>query len=66
MTTTRKRSQPEAFDATPAVSQETIPLASPVHERNPGMPLDMDWVSRVRINRSAVERRAATMTRDAR
>lgn len=30
--------------------------------RNPGIPLDMDWVSRVRINRSAVERRATTMT----
>ena len=30
-------------------------------QRNPGMPLDMDWVSRVRINRSAVERRVATM-----
>lgn len=29
--------------------------------RNPGMPLDMDWVRRVHINRSAVERRAATL-----
>ena len=37
------------------------PEATPQSERNPGMPLDMDWVSRVRINRSAVERRAATM-----
>ncbi len=31
-------------------------------ERNPGVPLDLDWVEEVRINRSAVERRAATLT----
>lgn len=30
-------------------------------ERNPGMPLDLDWVYGARINRSAVERRAATL-----
>ena len=30
--------------------------------RNPGMPLDLSWVRRTRINRSAVERRAATLT----
>ena len=29
--------------------------------RNPGMPLDLDIVRSVRVNRSAVERRAATM-----
>src|SRR5215470_7013999 len=29
--------------------------------RNPGMPLDMGWVHETRINRSAVERRAATL-----
>src|ERR1041385_5046941 len=29
--------------------------------RNPGMPLDLGWVRDVRINRSAVERRAATI-----
>jgi deoxyribose-phosphate aldolase len=34
--------------------------AGPV-ERNPGMPLDLDGVRAVRVNRSAVERRAATM-----
>ena len=27
--------------------------------RNPGMPLDMDWVRAVQVNSSAVERRAA-------
>lgn len=40
---------------------ETTISATPVHERNPGIPLDLDWVSRVHINRSAVERRAATL-----
>jgi deoxyribose-phosphate aldolase len=29
--------------------------------RNPGMPLDRAWVDETRVNRSAVERRAATM-----
>jgi len=30
-------------------------------DRNPGIPLDLDWVRQVRVNRSAVERRAATL-----
>jgi len=29
--------------------------------RNPGMPLELGWVREVRVNRSAVERRAATI-----
>jgi deoxyribose-phosphate aldolase len=29
--------------------------------RNPGIPLELDWVRDVRVNRSAVERRAATL-----
>jgi deoxyribose-phosphate aldolase len=31
------------------------------HKRNPGFPLDLDWVGRVRMNRSALERRANTI-----
>lgn len=31
------------------------------HERNPGMPIDLDWVLSARVNRSAVERRTATL-----
>jgi deoxyribose-phosphate aldolase len=31
------------------------------NERNPGTPLDLDWVSGARVNRSAVERRTATL-----
>lgn len=30
-------------------------------ERNPGIPLDMGWVKSARVNRSATERRSATM-----
>jgi len=37
-------------------SQPHIP-----HKRNPGFPLDLDWVERVRMNRSALERRAGSI-----
>src|SRR5919109_4570992 len=39
----------------------TEPLEVPVRPRNPGMPLELEWVEEVRVNRSAVERRAATL-----
>jgi deoxyribose-phosphate aldolase len=41
-----------------AVRHSSIPL---VEARNPGIPLDLGWVRAARVNRSAVERRAATM-----
>ena len=31
------------------------------HIRNPGMPLDLDWVASVQANTSAIERRTATL-----
>lgn len=31
------------------------------HKRNPGFPLDLDWVGQVRMNRSALDRRAGTI-----
>lgn len=31
------------------------------NERNPGMPLDLDWVRSARVNRSAVERRTTSL-----
>lgn len=31
------------------------------HNRNPGMPLDLEWVESLTANRSAIERRAATL-----
>jgi deoxyribose-phosphate aldolase len=37
------------------------PLDVPVAPRNPGTPLELDWIEDVRVNRSAVERRAATL-----
>ncbi|ODT83219.1 MAG: deoxyribose-phosphate aldolase [Pelagibacterium sp. SCN 64-44] len=33
----------------------------PAHKRNPGYPLDLDWVERIRMNRSALERRAGSI-----
>ncbi|HLQ30797.1 MAG TPA: deoxyribose-phosphate aldolase [Ktedonobacteraceae bacterium] len=56
MTTTKQRT---GTGAGPETTLQPEAIQHP--ERNPGMPLDMDWVSRVHINRSAVERRAATM-----
>lgn len=47
------RARPRAPAPTPADLREG--------DRNPGMPLDLDWVRSVRVNRSAVERRAATL-----
>jgi deoxyribose-phosphate aldolase len=41
--------------------QSLAPAA--LHEpRNPGMPLDLDWVRRAQANTSAIERRAATLS----
>lgn len=37
------------------------PAADAHAARNPGLPLELDWVEQVRVNRSAVERRAATL-----
>ncbi|MBW3534197.1 MAG: deoxyribose-phosphate aldolase [Gemmatimonadetes bacterium] len=50
-------------DAGPLPTGRAAPaLPGPVREgRNPGVPLDLDWVRDVRINRSAVERRASTL-----
>lgn len=36
-----------------------LPVAA--HPRNPGMPLDLDWVAQAAANTSAIERRAATL-----
>ena len=46
-----------------AAAKANEPADSPAgsHRRNPGFPLDLDWVERVRMNRSALERRAATI-----
>src|SRR5258706_15110984 len=39
-----------------------VPKPAEIHsERNPGTPLELDWVREVRVNTSAAERRAATL-----
>src|SRR5438094_4625317 len=47
--------------ARPTLVTSTPPLPTDHVERNPGMPLDLDFVRSIRVNRSAVERRAATI-----
>jgi len=47
--------------AEPASEARTSRLSDDHVERNPGMPLDLDVVRALRVNRSAVERRAATI-----
>jgi deoxyribose-phosphate aldolase len=47
--------------ARPTLVASTRPLPDDHVERNPGMPLDLDVVRGIRVNRSAVERRAATI-----
>ncbi len=60
MTTTKRRAEPENVGAqfiAPAITHDLAPTP----RRNPAIPLDLDWVRKVHVNRSAVERRAATM-----
>jgi deoxyribose-phosphate aldolase len=52
---------PTAGLAPAAASPERLLRVVTRHERNPGMPLDLDLVRALRVNRSAVERRAATI-----
>src|SRR6185436_1689858 len=49
--------------AKPNLTLVTSPRSTPADhiERNPGTPLDLDIVRAIRVNRSAVERRAATI-----
>ena len=51
-----ERSLTEHVDLAPV---HLAPL--PFTPRNPGTPLELDWVREVRVNRSAVERRASTI-----
>ena len=41
---------------------KTAQLPQALEPRNPGMELDLDWVMRATANRSAIERRAATLS----
>src|SRR6476659_9737642 len=46
---------------TPTLTGAHAPWAHEA-ERNPGTPLELDWLIGVHVNKSAVERRAATLT----
>ncbi|MDP4892029.1 deoxyribose-phosphate aldolase [Cypionkella sp.] len=45
-----------------SLTEAKLHLPQVTHPRNPGMPLDLDWVANVQANTSAIERRAATIT----
>ena len=38
-------------------------MSGKTDQRNPGIPLDLDWVDAVQVNRSAVERRCSSLTK---
>ena len=48
------RSNVKQFEPKPVVTESGFP--------NPVIPLDLDWLSQIRVNRSAVERRCATLS----
>jgi deoxyribose-phosphate aldolase len=58
MATTRQQTHQEEI----AEEQFLKPASGPERVRNPGIPLDLDRVRQVHVNRSAVERRAATLS----
>lgn len=44
------------------LTEAKLHLPQVTHTRNPGMPLDLDWVASVQANTSAIERRAGTLS----
>lgn len=60
MTTTAASGPRHARGEPGYTPRESPPLVGRL-PRNPGMPLDLGWLREVRVNRSAVERRAATL-----
>ena len=49
------------IDPTTCTPTSTKSGHQPAFARNPGEPLDLDWVLRVQANRSAIERRVASL-----
>ena len=47
--------------SSPPTSETTRDRASLGGARNPGFPLELEWVRALQVNRSAVERRASTL-----
>ena len=60
MTTTETRTSRNTRNISTYLDPEQAPPVG-LLPRNPGMPLDLSWVRDTRVNRSAVERRAATI-----
>jgi deoxyribose-phosphate aldolase len=60
MTTVETRTARNPRATVSYAGQDTAPPVG-LLPRNPGMPLDLSWVRDARVNRSAVERRAATI-----
>jgi len=61
---TKRRYEVAAEPRTPSLPARPVERTLRVHpreDRNPGTPLDLDLVRALRVNRSAVERRAATI-----
>ena len=52
------RSNVKQFEPEPVAKESGFP--------NPVIPLNLDWISQIRVNRSAVERRCATLQDGAR
>ncbi len=50
------------YGAVPRIAQADEPVDRQDLARNPGMPLDLSWIRDIRVNRSAVERRSATIS----
>ncbi|GAB4156583.1 MAG: deoxyribose-phosphate aldolase [Roseiflexaceae bacterium] len=59
MPTKTKTSAANLLDS--GVDDRHAPVEHADFERNPGGPLDLGWVAESRVNRSAIERRAATL-----
>lgn len=59
MVKTRTRRTPPASTDRPGQAESRFGLL--LQPNNPGVPLELDWIRDVRVNRSAVERRAATL-----
>ncbi len=59
-----RNSAPPPSLSTPSTSSRPHPRSQGVPEpspRNPGVPFDAQWIRRLQVNRSAVERRAASL-----
>jgi deoxyribose-phosphate aldolase len=61
MSATRRAILTAAEPARPRSAPARLPAPDEHPARNPGTPLDLDLVRAIRVNRSAVERRAATL-----